>query len=608
MSMENQIYRSLGADEIRVLVLHPGLPEQEIECHVEYISLSQDPRYEALSYEWGNQHASKSMKFGKILIPIRENLWNVLLQLRKKHISRALWIDALCINQSNYLERNHQVGLMGKIYQQAARVCVWLGATRPDLAGETFNFIRDQFKLDLRFIDSYKRPEFHHWECLLALCTLHYWKRLWIIQEVVLATNIDIYRANEVLPWGQLAHVFTLFGEEGTKKIRRQKLKPTNLPRSEYGAKARKKLSLSVPYMLDQQRRTVKKGIGASVFSLFSRYKDAQCSEKKDKIFGFLGLADTCCRDAVPVNYALSSHEIYMKALDHQRLSHWDTSHSILGNIVEMQGVIRLNRVTVRTGFQRRIECVTPRLSSISPDSLDNLCKETWFPTLCCESPKLNRGPVWNARDILSLFARYALNVVHEVDDIIYSQVQKKPATRNTLNEDTRLAEIKSTLQKLYVKGRLLCNSPYGLPYLVQEIIRSAQRSPFYSDYVLFLDEAGTIGLSSAETRINDMYVEFGKMHLSAVVREGRGNNVVIGWARHLTSCNYSMWERHKNPLDFQINFYQMRVLTRPTPYESLFLCMLDGWYDVNKRRRDFKAIFDVMQAGVDVGDRLIDP
>lgn len=37
------------------------------------------------------------------------------------------WIDALSINQGNFLERNHQVNMMGNIFADAAFVLAWLG-------------------------------------------------------------------------------------------------------------------------------------------------------------------------------------------------------------------------------------------------------------------------------------------------------------------------------------------------------------------------------------------------------------------------------------------------------------------------------------------------
>lgn len=42
-------------------------------------------------------------------------------------LGSMFWIDALCIDQENLAERNHQVTQMGKIYASAYRVVSWLG-------------------------------------------------------------------------------------------------------------------------------------------------------------------------------------------------------------------------------------------------------------------------------------------------------------------------------------------------------------------------------------------------------------------------------------------------------------------------------------------------
>jgi len=42
-----------------------------------------------------------------------------------------LWVDAVCINQSDLEERSHQVALMAEIYTRAQSVLVWLGAENP---------------------------------------------------------------------------------------------------------------------------------------------------------------------------------------------------------------------------------------------------------------------------------------------------------------------------------------------------------------------------------------------------------------------------------------------------------------------------------------------
>lgn len=47
--------------------------------------------------------------------------------LRHCKSARTIWVDAICINQSDVKERNHQVHIMQRIYTNAASVVVWLG-------------------------------------------------------------------------------------------------------------------------------------------------------------------------------------------------------------------------------------------------------------------------------------------------------------------------------------------------------------------------------------------------------------------------------------------------------------------------------------------------
>lgn len=42
-----------------------------------------------------------------------------------------LWIDAICLNQNDNVEKAHQIGLMGGIYAKGATTDVWLGVGFP---------------------------------------------------------------------------------------------------------------------------------------------------------------------------------------------------------------------------------------------------------------------------------------------------------------------------------------------------------------------------------------------------------------------------------------------------------------------------------------------
>ncbi|KAK3364200.1 heterokaryon incompatibility, partial [Lasiosphaeria hispida] len=55
------------------------------------------------------------------------NLYTALLALRHRDKPRYLWVDAICINQSDIAEKNVHMPQMHLVYQRAARVVVWLG-------------------------------------------------------------------------------------------------------------------------------------------------------------------------------------------------------------------------------------------------------------------------------------------------------------------------------------------------------------------------------------------------------------------------------------------------------------------------------------------------
>jgi hypothetical protein len=114
--------------QIRLLQLLPfqniwGAPPQwyelaHIQCKLIYANLDASPEYEALSYTWGSSGSDVKIEVDGQVISVRPNLAYALAALRDSE-PRILWVDALCIDQHNIEERNHQVGQMGEIYRQA---------------------------------------------------------------------------------------------------------------------------------------------------------------------------------------------------------------------------------------------------------------------------------------------------------------------------------------------------------------------------------------------------------------------------------------------------------------------------------------------------------
>ena len=103
---------------------------------------------------------------------IRENLRDALRAVRDPNESRMLWIDALCIDQENVEERNHQVGLMGLIYRKAKQIRIWLGQPA-DKSGRALTRLR-------QLANVHEKIGTRGLKAIRALLTREYWSRAWI--------------------------------------------------------------------------------------------------------------------------------------------------------------------------------------------------------------------------------------------------------------------------------------------------------------------------------------------------------------------------------------------------------------------------------------------
>lgn len=81
--------------------------------------------YEALSYVWGDSANPEHIFLNGLRVPITRNLYNLLGSLRERENGRRLWADALCINQEDIKEKKDQITLMRRIYQQAKQVLAY---------------------------------------------------------------------------------------------------------------------------------------------------------------------------------------------------------------------------------------------------------------------------------------------------------------------------------------------------------------------------------------------------------------------------------------------------------------------------------------------------
>jgi len=326
----NAVYLPLAdSNEIRLLYLQPGKGSDTIKCSIQNTALPSSPPYEALSYMWGPK-VYKIIELDGKPFSVTENLWQALTHLRYEDDLRTLWVDAICINQKDVSERNHQVRQMGMIYSQALRVLAWLGLADLDSrlafqackstvgGGRTIKTIvylsQLQFsEAELKAIDS--------------LCSREYWSRLWIIQEVILAKDVLLCCGNQALEWSFFHFVLknsknhhSTIGIDNIYHVERIE---SSIPHRLHRYRGSQRLDL---FSEHERERAYRPDANARLGSLCSDFAQSKCEEKKDKVFGLWGIALDCCKEAVTIDYSVPwpriCSDVYVHYFQHH--NHWD--------------------------------------------------------------------------------------------------------------------------------------------------------------------------------------------------------------------------------------------------------------------------------------------
>ncbi|KAK4545619.1 hypothetical protein LTR36_002572 [Oleoguttula mirabilis] len=299
----------LQGDQIRVLVLEPtdeDLDDAFIQCRLIATSTDAPVAYEALSYTWGDDTLSptRCIDCDGEVVPVTVNLYEALLAMRYSHKPRTLWVDALCIDQSNNEERNLQVSLMARIYRKAIGVLIWLGNDGAaedgrrslehlvglyDLVCKEANAQRRGGSPVLEMhsvVSSSSAPQAHaSVDFALDLFLRRPWfTRRWVLQEVYQAREANVHCGEYSMRWEELVVEFLRL----------------------YSLDRRYRLPLPV-FNVPHASRSL-------ILDHLDIFGDYECHDPRDRIFSLLSLDE---RNSFRPNYALTTREAFTGFAQH---------------------------------------------------------------------------------------------------------------------------------------------------------------------------------------------------------------------------------------------------------------------------------------------------
>lgn len=319
----------LDQHHIRLLEVLPDSTDGIIRCTLETHALAEAPKYNALSYVWGNSAPDKTIMCSGGSLKITQSLYAVLFAMRKRrrfeysvgdrttaHIPacQLVWIDQICINQKDEKERNQQVRVMQDIYHRATTVLISLGEDFHDLAAPVDRLLTQIGNMVVlsRFRSPRTRcfpegtelvelglpgPADDSWLALRKMLLLPYFERVWVIQEVVQAREPLVIFEGGVISWRLFLDAMRWLFTQHFDIPNNVLLEPSFcIPHT-------KIFEIYLGYEFCRQT------ISTKFYDLARIIRVLKSTDPRNKIFALTGIADD--RDEVAIEYEKNECEVF---------------------------------------------------------------------------------------------------------------------------------------------------------------------------------------------------------------------------------------------------------------------------------------------------------
>lgn len=337
--------RLLHVKPSRLTVKGPGSDDDHfasrIVCEMTTVDIRNPAPYKCLSYAWGLEDRNYGLEIADTWLPITQSLDSAIRHLRHQDETLTIWIDQICINQEDGLEKGHQVRLMQDVYRNAEQTLAWLGpaadhsddlmdcwtdigATAQRL-GLVSYFTKEKLPLlytkvhnkdpddeltrEIQALLEKSRPIFDSLiEAMLAWDKRLWFSRVWIVQEVSLCANSVFVCGHKAVPVDDVALAGFIFDSAMTAVVSRVDM---DVERRMLIAAAQDRRTNAI---LSTRRRRQNlhrgDGVGDQLFNLVRKLfveHDTQATLARDRIYGLLGIAVDADRLGIVPDYTVES-------------------------------------------------------------------------------------------------------------------------------------------------------------------------------------------------------------------------------------------------------------------------------------------------------------
>jgi hypothetical protein len=308
-------YPIIPCDEsshIRLVLLEPGKRNKDVRVRIVPVLFAEAPAYEAISYAWGEVSRTEPISVNGVGCQIPVNLLAFFRQRQSMLDQSPLWIDALCIDQTNPADKKAQIMHMANIYSKCTQFTIWLGdeSETSAIAVNTLTRIGSMEQVD-PFFELRGRAR----SAIIDFLNRSWWTRVWIVQEVAMAADPGVARimcGKHKLSWIHMTraalHLRDIADFHTDADIDVDPLL---------------ELTLTLEHARHRQN-DVSVLDGPTLLELLVQNRDRQASDPRDKVFALLGLLRKHkWQVQIQPDYQISWAELYRKVVVSEVQSTW---------------------------------------------------------------------------------------------------------------------------------------------------------------------------------------------------------------------------------------------------------------------------------------------
>ncbi|CAI6336252.1 unnamed protein product [Periconia digitata] len=190
-------YNTLDLGQIRFVMLYPSSEENvNPRCELFTCSLDNDPNYDFIAWCWQASAPETEIPVAGRKVRTKASVIDALIHLQcRLERPQAIWVDMLCINRDDDAERTNQIQQISSTATNARQVICWL---------------------DRKYSAPPSLPSFD-------LYSNMFWRRSWVIQELVLAKQITIMFGNQSWDWQMVVPLLQSFTDNDVVSARRSR-------------------------------------------------------------------------------------------------------------------------------------------------------------------------------------------------------------------------------------------------------------------------------------------------------------------------------------------------------------------------------------------------